>query len=243
MKSDRLGDIAIIIPVGPKDRSWQVLLSDLSTHLGSIADSVEVIFVGVGERPIDFDDRVQSLDFKCSVRWIVAQQGRAVQLNLGAQSTNKTFLWFLHADSRVEENALTALARVIHDEEDALYYFDLSFLTDGPRLMKINRIGVWIRSHWMGLPFGDQGFCLKRDLFECLGSFNEDAPYGEDHLLVWEAHHKGIRLRCTGASIQTSARRYREQGWGKATVKTMALTARQALPELVKLIRKRTTYG
>jgi len=66
---------------------------------------------------------------------------------------------------------------------NALHYFDLVFLDDGPALTVVNTVGVWFRSHILGLR-SDQGFCLERKLFERLDGFSEDVSYGEDHLFV-----------------------------------------------------------
>lgn len=234
-----LKDLAVIIPVGPKESAWRALLPDLA----SLPSTAEVILVGTTSESKAFASTVVRLKLKQNIKWVKAPKGRARQLNFGVTSTEQKLLWFLHADSRVEKEAIEALASSLKQSEEALHYFDLLFLGDGPGLTRINTIGVWIRSHWMGLPFGDQGFCIPRHLFEQLGGFDEKAPYGEDHLLVWAAHQGGVPLRCTGASIRTSARRYCETGWSRATARNMILTAKQALPELGKLLRKRAAYA
>jgi hypothetical protein len=69
---------------------------------------------------------------------------------------------------------------------------------------------------------------LPRTLFERLDGFDEHASYGEDHLLVWAAHHAGVPVVPVGASLRTSARRYRERGWLRTTLRHLLLTARQA---------------
>ena len=119
----------------------------------------------------------------------------------------------------------------------ALHYFDLAFSGDGPPLMRLNERGVWVRSHLLGMPFGDQGFCLRRDVFFGLGGFPEDVPYGEDHLLVWRARQAGVPLRCAPATLLTSARKYGERGWLRTTARHVYLTYRQALPEAARLWR------
>ena len=163
--------------------------------------------------------------------WIVAPRGRALQMNCGAARARGTFLWFLHSDSRLKPNALDALCHSLVTNPTDLHYFDLDFLKDGPRWMRANSWGCWIRSHWLGMPFGDQGLCLPRNTFQRLGGYREDVQYGEDHLLVWLARRRGIRLRCTGQTIRTSARKYQQRGWFKTTVQHVVLTIRQAWPQ------------
>lgn len=237
-----LRELAVIIPVGPKESAWRALLPDLAF----LPSTAEIILVGTTSEP-KLLAHISGLSGEGpKVRWVKAPKGRARQLNFGASATKKKFLWFLHADSRVTNEAIEALEKSLgrsSSSEEALHYFDLLFLGDGPGLTRVNAVGVWIRSHWMGLPFGDQGFCISRRLFEKLGTFDEKAAYGEDHLFVWTAHQSGISLRCTGAAIRTSARRYGETGWSKATARNMILTVKQALPELGRLIRKRVAYA
>ncbi|HBF12433.1 MAG TPA: glycosyl transferase family 2 [Deltaproteobacteria bacterium] len=198
-------DISIIIPVGPVETALEALLKDL--------------------RPIENE----------AERIVVRGASRPKQQNDGARKATRDFLWFLHADSRLTSKTLDALLKSLSNDPHALHYFNLRFLKDGPPLMYINEIGCWIRSHVLGIPFGDQGFCLSKMNFERLGGFPEEAPYGEDHLFVWRAKQKGVSLRCTGVSLYTSARRYAETGWAKLTWAYARRWTRQALPEWKKL--------
>lgn len=201
-------DISIVIPVGPQEDALEALLKDL--------------------RPIEND-----------VEWIVVRgSSRAKQLNKGARKATRDFLWFLHADSRFSHNTLEALLRSLRNNPHALHYFNLRFLPGGPPLMFINEIGCRIRSRILGVPFGDQGFAVSKEIFETLGGFPENIPYGEDHLFVWCARQKNIRLRCTGVSLYTSARRYAETGWAKLTWAYARRWTRQAWPEWKKLYEK-----
>jgi len=230
----KLQDVSVVVPVGPKETAWRRLLSDLAM----LPCESEIILVGTQNEPVE----LRTIKIPQMVRWVKTPKGRALQLNVGAKIAKRSFLWFLHADSQVDRSALRALEKALERAPNALHYFNLHFLNDGPSLMRLNTVGVWIRSHWMRLPFGDQGFCLSHFLMNQLGGFPEDAPFGEDHLLVWAAHHHGIYLKCTGASISTSARKYKQRGWGRATATTMMLTAKQAIPELVKLVKNRVSY-
>lgn len=219
-----LRDLAVVVPVGPGDDSWTALAADL----GALPSEAEIVFVGTEPPPPDLP---------AGIRWIEAPRGRARQMNAGARATRRPFLWFLHADSRLADDTLASLAGGLRTAPEALHFFDLAFLPDGPALVRLNQIGAWVRSRWGGMPFGDQGFCLRRDVWERLGGFRTDAPYGEDHLLAWKARQQGIALRPTGGTLRTSARRYRERGWLATTARHLRLTARQAIPEWMKLVR------
>ncbi|MBL4801419.1 MAG: glycosyltransferase family 2 protein [Emcibacter sp.] len=221
-----LGNLSIIIPLGPYEDQLPALLDDLSV----LGPDTEIILVSCGDKPLA---PIRETGLRC----IMAAQGRAIQQNAGAKAARYDLLWFLHADSRVTAEMLIMLEHSLAEAPEALHYFHLKFRKDGPRGMWLNEWGTRFRSQILKIPFGDQGFCLSKKQFERIGGFPEDAPYGEDHLLVWYARQAGISLRCTGTALQTSARKYREQGWGALTLKYQWLWFKQALPEMVKLIR------
>ena len=106
-----------------------------------------------------------------------------------------------------------ALLRALARNAEELAYFDLRFLDDGPPLMKLSEWGARFRCRVFGLPFGDQGFLLKRTTFFEAGGFPEDPAYGEDNLLVWKLKRRGVPIRRAGASLYTSARSYWNLGW------------------------------
>ena len=230
-----LADVSVIIPVAPGDESWIGLVPELRF----LPLRTEILFVSPdmpGNAPSVL---AKGLAGGRKVRWITAGRGRAIQLNAGAAQAKNPYLWFLHADSRIPDDALQALENSLLADPEALHYFELGFLADGPRWMRLNELGTWIRSRFLGIPFGDQAFCLSRSQFQRLGGFDENASYGEDHLLVWKARQAKVKLRSTGTKILTSARKYQDRGWWTTTRTHLALTAKQAWPEAVKLARAR----
>ncbi|HEC00418.1 MAG TPA: glycosyl transferase family 2 [Sphingomonadales bacterium] len=220
-----LAAVSIIIPLGPDEDQLAPLLADLA----ALAPEAEVILVSC-TNPV-----------ACAphIRQIIAKQGRASQQNAGAEAASRDFLWFLHADSRLSQRGVDALAEALKIAPAALHYFHLKFRDDGPRGMGLNEWGARFRSEILGVPFGDQGFCLSVENFNHIGRFPEDVAYGEDHLLVWHARQAGVKLRCVGAALETSARKYSAHGWGALTLKYQYYWVRQALPELWQLIRNR----
>lgn len=227
--------ISVIVPVAKEDETWRQLLPDLSV----LAKDDEVIIVSSDVPPEHYHGDPALRSLTCSVHCIKSENGRAKQLNAGIRSSSRETLWFLHCDSRVSKESYYSLIGALEQAPDALHFFDLRFLDDGPALMFLNDFGVWIRSRIFRLPFGDQGFCISRSVLERLGGFCEKAAYGEDHLLVWRAHQMAIKVRCVGAPIYTSARRYQSFGWADTTVSHLKMTAKQAAPEIYRLLRKR----
>ncbi len=226
-----LENLTVVVPIGEGDESWRTLLGDLK----GLPVAVQILLVGTSPQPDDLDDCLQRLELNCTTQWLCAPRGRARQMNHGACQAAHEFLWFLHADSRLTSQSLAALAEALEQNPEALYHFDLKFLTDGPRWASLNARGANLRSRIGGLPFGDQGLCLHRDVFGRLGGFDEQVSYGEDHLLVWKARALRVPLRRVSASIQTSARKYAQHGWARITLLHLWLTAKQALPQALRL--------
>jgi GT2 family glycosyltransferase len=164
-------------------------------------------------------------------------------MNRGAEAARGDFLWFLHGDSRIDSSAVQQLAVALEERPEALHYFNLRFLADGPRALRLNEWGVSLRSRILKLPFGDQGYCLSRDLFTRLGGFDECAPYGEDHLFVWAARKQSIPLNRVPAAIGTSGRKYAQQGWARTTARHLWLTLLQAVPEAWRTFKGRFPLG
>jgi len=105
-------------------------------------------------------------------------------------------------------------------------------------LCALMRGGARLRSRILKVPFGDQGFCIKKALFHKLEGFPEDLPYGEDHVFVWKIRQHGTELQPTGAILYTSARKYKKHGWLKTTLLHQYLWIKQAWPEWKKLKKR-----
>ena len=217
--------LSVIIPLAQDEQAWRHLLPDLAP----LPDSEIIFALPQDAEPIDLP----------AIRQVRAGNGRAQQMNAAASIAQGNHLWFLHADSRLRPDTIPALLRRLSAYPDWLLYADLSFASDASPLMRLNEIGVWLRSHIFGMPFGDQGLCIRKKTFFEIGGYPENVAYGEDHAFVWRARQRGIRLRCTGASLVTSARKYKECGWLRTTLTHVCMTVKQAYPEWRRLISTR----
>ena len=162
-----------------------------------------------------------------------SNHSRAKSLNQGAAEASGEWLWFVHADSRITTENLCALEKSLQQHPDNLHYFDLAF--DWP-LLRGNALGGNLRSRILGTPFGDQGLCIKKSLFNKLGGYCENTAYGEDLLFVWKAHQAAVRLRRIPSKLLTSGRKYRQQGWLKLSLLYQWRWIGMAFPQLLKLI-------
>ena len=161
---------------------------------------------------------------------------RAGSLNLGAARAGGEWLWFLHADSRINPDNIRALVQSLQKHPLSLHYFDLAF--DLP-LLRFNATGANLRSRLLGLPFGDQGLCIKKSLFESLDGYPEDCPYGEDLLFVWQARLAGVRLQRIPSKLLTSGRKYQQRGWIPLSVLYQWRWIKLSLAPFLKLLNQR----
>ena len=148
---------------------------------------------------------------------ILSSEGsRAKSLNDGATKASREFLWFLHADSRINQNNVNTLIKSIDKHPNAIHYFELAFKNAG--LSAWNASWANLRSSWFKLPYGDQGLCVSKTQFKLIGTYPEDIPYGEDLLFIRKAKHLNIDIISTTSTIISSARKYHTQGWIKTTL-------------------------
>ena len=161
---------------------------------------------------------------------ITSSEGsRAKSLNAGAAKVEHEFLWFLHADSRVSTDNLAKLQQALEKHPDDLHYFDLAYAGGG--IATLNAGGANMRSRLLGLPYGDQGFCISKSQFDKIGGYPEGVAYGEDLLFVRLAKRAGIKLNRIPSRLLTSARKYQEKGW-------LTLTALHQM-KMLKLLRQK----
>lgn len=208
-----LAQVTVVVPVGPGD----TLTRELRAQLSLLPPAAQVCVVCSDEPSHELIGTALASAPGPQWQCLLSPPGRALQQNAGAAAASRPWLWFVHADSVLAPDTLPALARWIERDLQALAYFDLRFLDDGPALMRLNTAGAWLRSRVLGLPFGDQGLVLPHALFEALGRFDSTLAGGEDHALVWRARRAGVALRPLRAPIYTSARKYAEHGWGATT--------------------------
>lgn len=163
-------------------------------------------------------------------------KNRANAMNIGAQQAVNDYLWFVHADTKISQEHVNDLKLSLDKYPNRFHYFDLSYEKNN---VFLNSIGANVRSRILGLPWGDQAFCLSKEIFMKLNAYNENAHYGEDHLLIWQAHQKKIKLKRVPMAVISSAREYQKQGWLRLTIKRQFLWIKQVFPEVFKLIKSR----
>lgn len=148
-----------------------------------------------------------------SLGWQVvdSKRGRGRQLAAGAAAATAPWLLFLHADTCLGAEWVSAVRH--HQQTDpagaTAGYF--AFRLDDPdrQARRLERC-VAGRCRRMALPYGDQGLLVHRTLYMAVGGYRHQ-PLMEDVNLVRRLG--GKRLRLLPARAVTAADRYRRDGY------------------------------
>lgn len=198
--------ISVIIPTWMEATTIQRCLSDLARNEGPLD-----VIVSDGGSSHETVERACAFP---GVRVTHAAGGRAAQLNHGAALARGDILWFLHADSRPPAHAVQVIRSTLADPSVTVGAF--RFASDSPRWpYRLIELGVRMRSEWLNVPYGDQGFFLRRSTFEVLGGF-PSVPVMEDLYLLRKLRRHG-KIAVVKVPLPTSARRWERLGIVRTT--------------------------
>jgi rSAM/selenodomain-associated transferase 2 len=176
--------------------------------------------LGAAGAPFDLDmlvvdggssDDTLSVAQAQGARTMTAPPGRGGQLAAGAAAVAGDWLLFVHADTRLEDGWVSAVADFMQAPENARRagYFRLVLDDTARAARRLERIVAW-RARLLGLPYGDQGLLLSRELYDAVGGFRP-LVLMEDVDLVRRIGR--WRLAALPAAARTSAARYRRSGY------------------------------
>jgi rSAM/selenodomain-associated transferase 2 len=192
-------ELAVVIPTLNEERTIGSCLEAVGN-----APGIEVVVSDGGSI-----DRTRELASAAGARVVEGASGRGPQLNLGGQSAAAGRLLFLHADCRLPEGWLPALGTALDDEATAMACFRLHTEPSGGRrrsLLYRRWLRVFdLRSFGLGLPYGDQGFALRREVFDRVGGFQE-IPLMEDVAFARSCRRLG-KIQRLSLTVRTTARR------------------------------------
>ena len=178
------------------------LMATLSPLQSLRAQGHEVILVDGGSRDGTPDLAVPWVD-----RVLTAPRGRARQMNAGAAATQGEALVFLHADTRLPEDAAPLIQGALR--ERLWGRFDVR-ITGRPRVLKLVARLMNLRSRLTGIATGDQALFVRREAFTAVGGF-PDQPLIEDIELSKRLKRLGPPA-CLRQRVLTSGRRWESQG-------------------------------
>ena len=155
-------------------------------------------------------------------RVLHAPLGRARQMNVGAAASRGEVLLFLHADTRLPDNAVESIATTMAAGA-AWGRFDVQ-ISGRSRMLPVIAALMNRRSRWTGIATGDQAIFVRRAVFEGIGGF-PDQPLMEDIELSTRLrrHHRPVCLR---ARVVTSGRRWDRHGVWRTIVLMWSLRLR-----------------
>jgi rSAM/selenodomain-associated transferase 2 len=199
--------LSIVMPVLNEAAGITAALTALTPYRQS---GVEVIVVDGGSA-----DATPDLARPLADRLIAAPRGRAGQMNAGAAVARGDVLLFLHADTRLPEDADRLVLDGLARSGRAWGRFDVRFDRGG--LLRVVAAMMDIRSRTTGIATGDQAMFMTRAAFEAASGYPPIALM-EDVALSAELKRFGRPLALR-APVTTSARRWRRHG----TLRTVVL--------------------
>lgn len=178
-------------------------LPDLCEHLVPLSRAgAEIIFVDGGSQ-----DESAAIVHAAGFRVLTSPPGRARQMNAGAKQSNGDTLLFLHADTRLPEGALIAIAQALRQHRWGR--FDVR-IAGKPRTLRLVAALMNWRSRVTGIATGDQGLFMTSQAFKDVGGFPEQ-PLMEDIDICRVLKAKGSPA-CLRQQVVTSGRRWETRG-------------------------------
>lgn len=215
--------VSVVIPVLRDTEELEGLLQALERHRSedessdAAPDGFEVIVVNGDPADPTLEKAPQRFP---DVQWTTSQPGRGRQMNAGAQLATGRWLLFLHADARPVSGWVKEIRRADRKPTILGGAFRFTLRSSAP-VARLLEHGVSWRVRWLGLPYGDQGLFVRRDIFDELEGYRpfaimEDVDFGR------RLRRRG-RLLYSQAPVCVSARRWETDGWGRRTIANLLL--------------------
>ena len=171
-------------------------------------------------------DGTQALAVELGCTLVTSKPGRGVQLRNGAEAAlaeGVGWVLFQHSDTRLQPGWRAEAGHHINTfpKGEKTATFTLQFDDDRAAARAVER---WVRHRvdYLGLPYGDQGLLIHRDVYGALGGYRP-LPLMEDVDLIRRLKYKNVvRLN---AKALTSADRFRRDGFRFRALKNLCLLA------------------
>jgi rSAM/selenodomain-associated transferase 2 len=190
--------LSVIIPTLNEETHLRRTLQSVLT------EEVEVIVVDGGSQ-----DRTCQIAEEMGAVVLHSPPGRSAQMNMGATHACGDILFFVHADTLLPENYGSEVQRILARSDVVLGAFSLR-LVGKQRGLGLISWGANLRTKWFGLPYGDQGLFLSREMFTAVGGYPQ-TPIMEDFRLVQSLGKRG-RFCLSPQVVKSSGRRWDKRG-------------------------------
>jgi rSAM/selenodomain-associated transferase 2 len=208
--------LSVIIPTFNAAPRLESCLAALGAR--ALGSAVDIIIVDGGST-----DQTADIADDFDVRWIDSPRGRGIQLQRGAEVAPGEWLLFLHADTVLAPKWQSVVDKFMTDPGNRQRAAVFKFTLDDPssQARHLEAMVAW-RTHWLGLPYGDQGLLVHRELYQKIGGYRP-IPLMEDVAIVRQIGRSAIVLLDVTAT--TSAARYRHDGWRRRSARNLACLA------------------
>ncbi|MDH5517814.1 MAG: TIGR04283 family arsenosugar biosynthesis glycosyltransferase [Gammaproteobacteria bacterium] len=136
-----------------------------------------------------------------------SEQGRALQMNTGAERAEGDVLLFLHADTIIADNADQLILNALNDRPWGR--FNVAF-SSSRFVFKIIAFLMNLKSCLSSVATGDQAIFVSKKLFEDVGRFPQQLLMEDIELSVALRRH--ARSVCLSQKVITSSRRWEKNG-------------------------------
>ena len=190
---------SIIIPTLNEEKTILHCLLDLQP----LRNRSEIIVVD-GESA----DNTRTLAAPLAHKVTISEKGRAKQMNIGAWQATGDILIFLHADTRLPENALQLIQQKINSTRQ-WGRFDIQ-LSGNHFVLKVIACMMNWRSRLTGIATGDQVIFVTHRAFEKAGLYPEISLM--EDIALCKALKKISPPICLKAKVISSGRRWERNG-------------------------------
>jgi len=136
-------------------------------------------------------------------------KGRGRQMNEGAKRASGEIFIFLHADSYLPSEGIALVRHTMEDPEVVGGTFRLQ-IDSSHWFLKWITLTANLRSKYWGLPYGDQAYFVRRDVFERMGGYRSMALM--EDIDFFRRLKKEGKIVLLNKAVLTSARRWQQKG-------------------------------
>ncbi len=199
-------DVAVVVPVLGDVEALAQLLGGIEGWLGR----PEEIIVVAGRS----DPELTDLCREHGCRLVETHANRGAQLDCGARQARSSVLWFLHADVEPPHDGLEAIGSALAlGAEGGCFRF--AFQGQRTWYKRLLERFVSLRVALGGIPYGDQGIFLRREVYLHCGGFPHQ-PLFEEVRLVRRSRRRG-KFRSLAPAVRVATRRWERDGWWSRT--------------------------
>ncbi len=200
----------IVVDGGSTDGSQEIVSnfvtsSESNVNLSAVENKFD-LYREVNKKVLDTKFSIEN-STRTNIKLLNSKQGRAKQMNLGAENAIGNILYFLHADS-FPPKAFDQLIINEIEKTNLAGCFKMQFDHNHWWL----RLASWLTQFkWRACRGGDQSQFITKSLFNEIGGFDENYIIYEDNILINELYLRN-EFVVIQQKITTSARCYKKNG-------------------------------